>query len=219
MDRISRHRQSSGSVDFFKPGNLCRRGSSLQPSVKWLRWESLYIPTLTDVHELWIVSRKKRGGSQMRPEVPIVQETYACTYLLNLLPLWFHLNKQEKMDGWMNWLCKIKQVLRKRDNFHRCALLLLRRGPVKIPAETLSCKCPHIDYRFFPWIAVFCPCKDDIWKAWHAINLTIPAIDLMKRDRCKAAVTQRGIWCRMPARCLKNKETKRRETYNRIMQS
>lgn len=60
MDRISRHRQSSGSVDFIKPSNLSRHGSRLQPSVKLPRWESVHIPALTDVHELWIVSETKR---------------------------------------------------------------------------------------------------------------------------------------------------------------
>lgn len=111
--------------------------------------------------------------------------------------------------------------------FHHCLyffiFLLLSCGPVKIPGESFKCRMSSHRLQVFPWIAfpaVFCLDKGTVCNmSLPLYPFTLPIIDLMKRDRCKAAVTQRGgIWCKMPAGWLKNKETKRQEWYNRVMQ-
>lgn len=94
-------------------------------------------------------------------------------------------------------------------------------GSVRIPAEWL--KCPHIHYRFFNelhfLLSFVCTMSGEPGMPLPLYPFTLSNIDLLKRDRCKAAVTQGRIWCRKPAGCVKKKERKRQERYNGIMQS
>lgn len=125
-------------------------------------------------------------------------------------------------------LCSVK-LQGGKYHFQHCLLLLLSCGPVRIPAESLKCRMSSHRLQVFPWIAfpaVFCllrRCLETLTfcnMPLPSYPFTLPSIDLMKRDRCKAAVTQRGISWRMAAGWLKNKETKKdRKDITGVMQS